>query len=69
MVHEYANRCAEESFHIIVEDIILYGTESRPQTQRVRDKNRNVGRMDYMRRSLQLTRYDAVRNQEVSRRI
>jgi len=48
-------------FHCVVENIVLYGAEMWPQTQKIRDKIRTV-EMDYMRRCLQLTRKDRVRN-------
>lgn len=55
-------------FNSIVQNIVLYGAEVWPLTTRVRDKIRTV-EMDYMRRCLQLTREDKVRNEEIWRQM
>lgn len=51
-------------FHSVVENIILYGAEMWPLTKRRRDRIRSV-ELDFMRRSLQITKLDKIRNEVV----
>lgn len=51
-------------FQGIVENIMLYGAEMWPITQKTRDRIRTV-ELDFMRRSLQLTRQDRVKTQYI----
>lgn len=55
-------------FHSLIENIMLYGAEMWPITTKVRDRIRTV-ELDYMRRCLQLTREDRVRNEVVWERM
>ena len=51
-------------FHSLVENIMLYGAEMWPVTQKTRDRIRTV-ELDYMRRCLQLTREDRIRTEKI----
>lgn len=53
-------------FNAIVEPITTYGGELWPMTNKIRDKIRTV-ELDFMRRSLQYTRMDRIRTEDIWR--